>query len=186
MATGNNHHHGAPCGTTPPRPEVPVGPALALMTGSGDPSLDRPLNISARPLRGGNTPQTPRQFAAYKLLRNVFEVVLFIAVVSVIWVAIPVQAHSIDCGAKTGVDLLRCERHQKMAEQCGPLVGEAHFACDREFLLSNPLSCQALGGDDPKRCASETAAMKRCEPKAGREFLRCVRDEIKASPMGSL
>lgn len=121
-----------------------------------------------------------------KTLRDVFEIALFVVVVSLIWVAIPVQAHGIDCAAKTGIDLLRCERHQRMAEQCGPLAGDAHFACDREFLLANPLSCQALSGEDPKRCAAETAAMKRCEPKAGREFLRCVRDEIKASPMGAM
>lgn len=120
-----------------------------------------------------------------KIIRTALELTLFLLVVSLIWIAIPVQAHNIDCGAKTGIDLLRCERHQKMAAQCGPLTGDAHFACDREFLLSNPLNCQALGGDDPKRCAAETAAMKRCEPRAGREFLRCVRDEIKASPMGS-
>ena len=72
-----------------------------------------------------------------------------------------------------------------MAQQCGPLAGEAHFVCDRQFLLGHPLNCQALQGDDLQRCADETAAMTRCEPKAGREFLRCVRDEIKASPMGA-
>ncbi|HEY2977774.1 MAG TPA: hypothetical protein VGJ35_07370, partial [Burkholderiaceae bacterium] len=67
---------------------------------------------------------------------------------------------------------------------CGPIKGDAHFACDREFLLANPLQCSALGDDDAKRCAAESAALKACEPQPGREFLRCVSDRMKASPMG--
>ena len=96
----------------------------------------------------------------------------------------PAQAHTIDCSGRSGIELARCERHQKMAAQCGPIKGDAHFACDREFLLANPLQCNALGDDDAKRCAAESAAFKACEPQPGREFMRCVGDRMKASPMG--
>src|SRR5262245_14718918 len=96
---------------------------------------------------------------------------------------LPVQAHTIECSGRSGIELARCERHQKMAAQCGPVKGEAHYACDREFLLANPLACQALAGDDVRRCEAESAAFKTCQPQQGRDFMRCVRDEIKASPM---
>ncbi len=71
-----------------------------------------------------------------------------------------------------------------MAAQCGPIKGEAHFVCDREFLLANPLQCSGLDGDDAKRCAAEAAAFKVCEPQQGREFMRCASERMKASPMG--
>ena len=96
----------------------------------------------------------------------------------------PAQTHTVDCSGRSGIELARCERHQKMAAQCGPVKGDAHFACDREFLLANPLQCHALGGDDAKRCAAEPAAFKACEPQPGREFMRCVGERMKASPMG--
>jgi hypothetical protein len=99
-------------------------------------------------------------------------------------VCTPAAAHEFKCAEKIGIDRARCERHEKMFAKCGPLKGEAHFVCDREFLLANPLQCTALAGDDVKRCEAEVAAFKVCEPKSGREFMRCVRDEIKASPMG--
>ncbi len=93
-------------------------------------------------------------------------------------------AHEFNCAARSGIDRARCERHEKMFAKCGPIKGEAHFVCDREFLLAHPLQCTALAGDDVKRCEAEVAAFKVCEPKPGREFMRCVRDEIKVSPMG--
>jgi hypothetical protein len=93
-------------------------------------------------------------------------------------------AHEFKCGERSGIDRARCERHEKMFAKCGPIKGEAHFVCDREFLLAHPLVCTALAGDDVKRCEAEVTAFKTCEPKPGRELMRCVRDEIKASPMG--
>src|SRR5262245_51774163 len=63
------------------------------------------------------------------------------------------RGHTVDCSGRAGIELARCERHQKMAAQCGPVKGDAHFACDREFLLANPLRCEALAGDDAQRCA---------------------------------
>ena len=118
-------------------------------------------------------------------LRTLLEVLTFIVVVSLIWIAVPVQAHGVDCSGKGGIDLARCERHQKMAELCEAKKDDAHFACDREFLLAHPLSCAALQGNDARQCQAEGAALKLCEPKPGREFMRCVRDEIRASPMGA-
>ena len=94
----------------------------------------------------------------------------------------PALAHTIDCSGRSGIELARCERHQKMAAQCGPIKGDAHFACDREFLLANPLQCDALGDDDGKRCAAESAAFKACEPQPGREFMRCVRRSHEGEP----
>lgn len=110
---------------------------------------------------------------------------VFIAVVTLIWLAIPLPAaaHKVDCAGRTGNDLARCERHQAMAAKCGPIQGEAHFVCNREFLLAHPLRCEALTGDDTKRCEAERAAFKTCEPQGGRAFLVCVRDTTMASPM---
>ena len=101
-----------------------------------------------------------------------------------VWLMSPARAHTIDCSGRSGIELARCERHQKMAAQCGPIQGEAHFVCDREFLLANPLQCTGLDGDDAKRCAAEAAAFKACEPQQGREFMRCASERMKASPMG--
>jgi hypothetical protein len=118
-------------------------------------------------------------------VRTVLEVIVFVSIVSLIWFAIPLPAgaHTIDCTGRAGIDLARCERHQKMAAKCGPIKGEAHFACDREFLLSNPLDCKALAGDAVQRCKAEVVAFRSCEPKPGRDFMRCVRDTMQASPM---
>jgi len=77
------------------------------------------------------------------------------------------QSHVGDCSKKEGVEKARCERHEKMAEKCGPLKGEAHFVCDREFL-----------------CEAEVKAFKTCEPKQSREFMKCVKETIGISPMG--
>ena len=98
--------------------------------------------------------------------------------------ATPVPAHTIDCSGRAGIELARCERHQKMAALCGPVKGDAHYACDREFLLANPLACDTLSGDDAKRCTAESAALKACEAQQGRDFMRCAGDRIKASPLG--
>jgi hypothetical protein len=117
-------------------------------------------------------------------LRTALDLIALMAVVSLSSIAVPVQAHSVDCTGKAGIDLARCERHQKMAEKCGPIKGDAHFACDREFLLAHPLQCGALNGADIQRCTAELNAFKTCEPRQGREFMRCVRAETQVSPMG--
>lgn len=118
-------------------------------------------------------------------LRTWLEILAFIAVVTLIWLAIPwpAAAHKVDCAGRTGIDLARCERHQAMAAKCGPIQGEAHLVCDREFLLAHPLRCEALSSDETKRCEAERAAFRDGEPQAGRAFLVCVRDTMKASPM---
>ena len=97
---------------------------------------------------------------------------------------LPARAHEFECGKEAGIQKLRCERHEKMYAKCGAIKGEAHFVCDREFLLAHPLQCTGLEPADAKCCEAELAAFKTCEPKAGREFLVCVRDAMKASPMG--
>jgi hypothetical protein len=81
------------------------------------------------------------------------------------------QGHVGDCSKKEGVEKARCERHQKMAEKCGALKGEAHHVCDREFLLANPLDCKAQSGKSAAACEAEVKAFKTCEPKAGVEFM---------------
>ena len=91
-------------------------------------------------------------------------------------------AHEVDCSAKKGLDLARCQRHVKMAGRCEPVKGDAHYACDREFMIANPLACSALEGADQAQCQAEGAALKSCEPKPGREFMRCVSNAIKTSP----
>jgi hypothetical protein len=110
------------------------------------------------------------------------------ALAGALWLAsslLPASAaHMPNCDGRKGIDLARCERHQKMAGKCGELTGEAHYACDREFLMANPLECKALEGEERKQCAAETEAFRTCSPKAGSHFIRCVRDEAKASPMG--
>lgn len=95
------------------------------------------------------------------------------------------QAHEFKCDTRSGIDRARCERHEKMYVRCGPLEGEAHFVCDREFLLANPLDCSALTGEDASRCEAEVKAFKACQAQPGRAFMRCVRDAIRASPMGA-
>jgi hypothetical protein len=94
------------------------------------------------------------------------------------------QSHVGDCAKRDGVEKARCERHEKMAEKCGPLKGEAHFVCDREFLLANPLSCKPFTGKAGLECEAEVKAFKTCEPKQSREFMRCVKETTGVSPMG--
>ncbi|MCA2999854.1 MAG: hypothetical protein ING75_14755 [Rhodocyclaceae bacterium] len=94
------------------------------------------------------------------------------------------QSHVGDCTKKVAVEKARCERHEKMAEKCGPLKGEAHFVCDREFLLANTLSCKPFIGAASAECEAEVRAFKTCEPKQGREFMKCVKDTTGISPMG--
>ncbi len=89
------------------------------------------------------------------------------------------------CAKKPGVEQLRCERHMHMAEKCGPLKGDAHFACDRAFLLANPLVCHSLSGKAADACAAEVRAFRTCEPQPGREFMKCVKDATGESPMGN-
>lgn len=132
----------------------------------------------------------PSQVVGHARLRRPFGVPLRAATVA--WLGVlpllplPAQAHELDCAKQTGLQLARCERHQKMFAKCSAVPGEAHFACDREFLLSNPLQCKALAlpADEARRCDAELAAFKTCEPRPGREFMRCVRDTTKESPNG--
>jgi len=98
--------------------------------------------------------------------------------------ALPALAHPVQCDKAAGIDKLRCERHEKMAAQCGPLKGEAHHDCDRSFLIANPLACAAMGAAEATRCEAEKAAFKTCEARAGRAFVVCVRDTTKESPLG--
>jgi hypothetical protein len=92
--------------------------------------------------------------------------------------------HVGECAKKEGTEKLRCERHTKMAEKCGPIKGEAHFVCDREFLLANPLNCQSLSGKFAESCEAERKAFKTCEANQGREFMKCVKQTTGESPMG--
>ena len=94
------------------------------------------------------------------------------------------SAHVAECSRFDGVDQLRCERHVKMAEKCGLLKGPAHHACDREFLLANPLVCTPLKAEQKPACEAELKAFKTCEPKPGMEFISCVKKTTGASPVG--
>lgn len=99
--------------------------------------------------------------------------------------ALPAAAHEVDCKGSTGIELARCERHAKVAAQCGKFTGDAHFACDRDYLIANPLDCKALAGDEVQQCKAEIAAIESCKAKpAGREFMQCVKADAKANPMG--
>lgn len=108
---------------------------------------------------------------------------LFVSLAATCLLAGNAAAHTQDCTPMKGIQKARCERHDKMFAKCGQVKGEAHYVCDREFLLANPLACDALSGEDRDRCAAEGKAFKACEAKAGREFITCVRDSLKASPM---
>ena len=85
---------------------------------------------------------------------------------------------------QSGVGKARCERHEAMYKQCGPLKGDEHFACDRSYLLANPLKCETFSGDEAARCTKEVAAFKACEANAGVGFMKCVRNTTGESPMG--
>lgn len=99
--------------------------------------------------------------------------------------ALPAAAqHTFDCTKRSGVEKARCERHEAMFARCGPLKGDAHHACDREFLLAHPLKCGTLSGDEAVKCEKEVAAFATCQPQPGREFVRCVRQSTGESPMG--
>ena len=94
------------------------------------------------------------------------------------------DGHVGECNAKDGVEKLRCERHVKMAEKCGRLTGDAHFACDREFLIAHPLECSGLNSKAGEACNAEVNAFKTCQSNMGREFMRCVTQTTGQSPMG--
>jgi hypothetical protein len=96
----------------------------------------------------------------------------------------PKDEHVGNCAQKEGVDKARCERHSKMAGKCGPLKGDAHFACDRDFLMANPLDCKKLAGKAAEACDAELKAFKTCEANQGREFMKCVKTATGESPMG--
>jgi hypothetical protein len=106
------------------------------------------------------------------------------AAFSLLALAAPTIAHTSDCAKKDGMEKLRCERHVEMAKKCGPLKGEAHFICDREFLLANPISCKPLTVKALVACEAEQKAFKTCEPKMSRDFMKCVKDTAGESPMG--
>ena len=92
--------------------------------------------------------------------------------------------HVSGCDKKDGIEKLRCERHVKMAEKCGPLKGDAHFACDREFLIANPLDCVKLVDKAADSCVAEAKAFKTCETNQGHDFMKCVASTTNESPMG--
>ena len=98
--------------------------------------------------------------------------------------ALPALAHTGDCSTQSGVAKARCERHEAMYKQCYLLKGDEHFACDRTYLLANPLKCDTFSGDDAARCTKEAAAFKACEANAGAGFMKCVRNATGESPMG--
>lgn len=108
-----------------------------------------------------------------------------LAIAALFATAVPAQAHEVDCKGSTGIELARCERHAKVAGQCGKITGDAHFVCDRDYLIANPLDCKTLAGDEVQQCKAEIVAIENCKGKqAGREFMQCVRAEAKANPMG--
>lgn len=111
------------------------------------------------------------------------EILMLSPIVGLLVYMVPLQAHEVKCENMAGIKMARCERHQKMAEKCGPIKGEAHYACDREYLIANPLSCTSLAGKDATQCAAEAKAFQTCEAKPGKEFMVCVRKEIDANPM---
>ncbi|APV51074.1 hypothetical protein BWI17_16110 [Betaproteobacteria bacterium GR16-43] len=98
--------------------------------------------------------------------------------------SLPAAAHTSDCGGKSGIDKARCERHETMYKKCVTVKGEEHFACDRTYLLANPLPCKEFPGNDAARCTKENEAFAACESNAGRAFMKCVRSTTGESPMG--
>ncbi len=99
--------------------------------------------------------------------------------------AAPASAqHTFDCGKRNGLERARCERHEAMFSKCGPLKGDEHHACDREFLLAHPLQCERQAAGEAARCEREVAAFRTCQPQPGREFMRCVSQSTGESPMG--
>ena len=108
-----------------------------------------------------------------------------LALLLIVFVASPAYGqHTFDCARRDGVEKARCERHEAMFAKCGPLKGDEHHACDREFLLAHPLKCDRLADGEAARCEKEVAAFKTCQPQPGREFMRCVRQSTGESPMG--
>ncbi len=124
-----------------------------------------------------------------------------------LWIAVLftcASAHAADhvgtCTERTGIDKARCERHSIMAKKCGALRGDAHFSCDREFLIANPLDCNQLtdnGKDKDKdkdkdkgkgkakaSCEAEGNAFKTCEAQLGIAFMKCVKTTTGESPLG--
>ncbi len=95
-----------------------------------------------------------------------------------------IDSHVGDCGKKEGINKARCERHETMAAKCGAVKGDAHFQCDRDYLLANPLDCTKLSGKNRDQCKAEVAAFKTCEANQGRDFMKCVRGTTGESPMG--
>ena len=95
-----------------------------------------------------------------------------------------IDSHVGDCVKKEGINKARCERHETMAAKCGAIKGDAHFQCDRDYLLANPLDCSKQTGKDGEQCKAEVAAFKTCEANQGREFMKCVRGATGESPMG--
>jgi hypothetical protein len=118
-------------------------------------------------------------------MKNYFiELAIATAAISFVQPSFAADGHVGACEKKEGVEKLRCERHMKMAEKCGPLKGDAHFACDREFLIANPLDCTKLEDKAAVSCTAETKAFKTCEANPGREFMKCVKTTTNESPMG--
>jgi hypothetical protein len=118
-------------------------------------------------------------------MKSVLSLLTFVAAT---YFSVCANAHVADCTRVEGVAKERCERHMKIAEKCGAIKGEAHYICDQEFLVANPLSCAkyaAVGQEaDALSCKKEIDAVKTCADKKGREFIKCVSTTAGASPMG--
>jgi hypothetical protein len=111
---------------------------------------------------------------------NILSLLVFVTLSSFVQAA----GHVGECRAKEGVDKLRCERHMAMAGKCGALQGDAHFTCDREFLIANPLVCEGLKDKAVAACNKEVSAFKSCQSNMGRDFMNCVEKIGGESPMG--
>lgn len=118
-------------------------------------------------------------------MKNHLRAIATLAAVGALCAAIPfaANAHVESCTTLEGIKKARCERHEKKYAVCGSVIGEAHFTCDRSFLLDNPLNCAALDDANAKLCTAEAKAFDTCKPKQGREFLVCVKEQTAASPM---
>ena len=92
------------------------------------------------------------------------------------------RSHGDDCTKLEGVKKARCERHERMFDKCGPIKGEAHFDCDRDFLIANPLDCVPLKGADRTACIAEREALVVCRGQGGRAFFECARERLRADP----
>ncbi|HEX5162541.1 MAG TPA: hypothetical protein VFV88_12530 [Steroidobacteraceae bacterium] len=96
--------------------------------------------------------------------------------------ALAQRGHVPECSQFEGIRKVRCERHEKMYDQCHAISGPAHHECDRQFLIAHPLDCTALSGGDAGTCQAEVEAVAACKDREGREFFACARERLRADP----